>query len=954
MRYLVAVAVVYFALYGWLLVTTNGFPYVMDGNESFSSLVHASNMFRFGVTQSFGLTDEAYGPHPDAHPFIYTHQGNFPRLFALLIYVLGARTIETQIIVTTFTVGCLAIFLIFDFFSRRASPLFALVASIVFMTDYVLFAQWHVVTYRVWHAVFLFGSLLCIEAIGGRRRGLWTVVTIVTYAGLFYFEYIFVAFVALTGAAYAAYRYRHRLRILLRVFAAQAGGAVIGLGVLSAQLLAYLGWTGLRQDVFLTYLARNQLGDNSQLLAQLREYYSSHNIVFWYNLGDSTAQRTPGQLVQLLFTWTFQVATPFVTLVAVILVFAWLVARFMPAWSGGRPTAPIVAAGALGFFGFAAGLLVFSVLGSDAFAGVPGGPDVSSTLALVAALAGAILAVVAAWLVSNRHLARLAVGRVLTAGLFLLAISGFVNLQYLLYNQDWQPLWFGQLESRFPGGLERLIVLLAAGLGCVLIIGGMRVLSDGGQRSLNGAAVYLACAAIAYVITYVLSPGYVFSGYLVRDAPLPVFMTDVVLAFAVVVVIAIAARAGASVLAAGTSRPRPALAYIGAAVSGIVLVGLTGFWVSLQQAYVQLLPPNHAAFLEQLARPPYAGASFAVDNYAAPVAIFTGEWAYFDGEIEHGKVQFTSDGYAVGHDADTYVWFADRSKNPDYATPSYFVCFAQQSLSTIVSRLSNPADSGYCGQLGMLGSREPSLQQTALSDWAPHDELLAQDSSPDAWWAIVKLDWDYPPYLKPLAGPTNDTRVDTNVQHSPAGFQIRPQFDAVQQAGTPLLPPVLRLYYGEDQSCVLAETTDAPGFDLPPQFNGTVRVSVRPRTATAVGQEVFGKPVVIGFRRFMLPDTQSGGMQDIQAASIEDAEKIAQSRGTWAPAAAQGLQVFTLPDILLGGAQQVMAPSRADAERIAAAAGTWVQGAGSFGDLSDEADKSGPNLAGYSCRPSAA
>src|SRR5262249_34344837 len=153
--------------------------------------------------------------------------------------------------------------------------------------------------------------------------------TVVTYAGLFYFEYIFVAFVTLTGAAYAACRYRHQLRLLLRVFAAQACGALIGLGVLSAQLLAYLGWTGLRQDVFLTYFARNQLGDKSQLLAQLRDYYTSHNIVFWYNLGDSTAQRTPGQFVQLLFTWTFQVATPFVTLVAVILVVAWLVTRFM-------------------------------------------------------------------------------------------------------------------------------------------------------------------------------------------------------------------------------------------------------------------------------------------------------------------------------------------------------------------------------------------------------------------------------------------------------------------------------------------------------------------------------------------------------------------------------------------------------------------------------------------------
>src|SRR5690349_10946027 len=62
LRGLLVVAVLYVGLYGWLLVSTNGFPYVMDANESFSSLVHASNIFRFGLSQSFGLTDEAYGP----------------------------------------------------------------------------------------------------------------------------------------------------------------------------------------------------------------------------------------------------------------------------------------------------------------------------------------------------------------------------------------------------------------------------------------------------------------------------------------------------------------------------------------------------------------------------------------------------------------------------------------------------------------------------------------------------------------------------------------------------------------------------------------------------------------------------------------------------------------------------------------------------------------------------
>ena len=115
-------AVVYVGLYGWLLVSTDALPYVYDNTETFSALWHAQNLYRFDFFKSWGLTDEAYGPDPAAHPFVHSHQGNFPRLFAFLIYVLGARTAESQIVVTTFTIGALAMFLAFTFFARRARP----------------------------------------------------------------------------------------------------------------------------------------------------------------------------------------------------------------------------------------------------------------------------------------------------------------------------------------------------------------------------------------------------------------------------------------------------------------------------------------------------------------------------------------------------------------------------------------------------------------------------------------------------------------------------------------------------------------------------------------------------------------------------------------------------------------------------------------------------------------
>src|SRR5258706_6428607 len=100
----------YVLFYGWMLAISDFLPYVLDNNESFSSLWHAINLYNFGLSKSFGLTDEAYGFSAAAHPYVYTHQGNFPRLFALLIYALGARTIASQIAVTTFSIGLLAVY----------------------------------------------------------------------------------------------------------------------------------------------------------------------------------------------------------------------------------------------------------------------------------------------------------------------------------------------------------------------------------------------------------------------------------------------------------------------------------------------------------------------------------------------------------------------------------------------------------------------------------------------------------------------------------------------------------------------------------------------------------------------------------------------------------------------------------------------------------------------------
>lgn len=310
-------ALAYILVYGWLLVSTNFLPYVMDNNESFSSYWHAINLAQFDFFKSFGLTDEAYGFSAAAHPYVYTHQGNFPRLFNFLIYALGAHSIESQITVTTFTVGVAAIFMGYHFFCKIANPLFALVCCLLLITDYVLIAQWQVVTYRVWHGFFIFSSMLCVHRMVEGRR-FWMAATVINFACLFYYEFIFVAFVSLASALYAAFLCRHEPKKLIGFWGLQAVGGGIALSILAIQLYLYLGWADLKMDAYLTFVARNHFQDSVELLKRMEEFFDSRNIVFWYNLEDGSRFRSIGYFLASLLYFEFQVHTPLLSTLSLI------------------------------------------------------------------------------------------------------------------------------------------------------------------------------------------------------------------------------------------------------------------------------------------------------------------------------------------------------------------------------------------------------------------------------------------------------------------------------------------------------------------------------------------------------------------------------------------------------------------------------------------------------------
>jgi len=911
----------YIALYGLLLVWTGFRPYVLDNNESYSALIHASNMYQFGVAKSFGLTDEAYGPNPLAHPYIHTHQGNMPRLFAFVLYAFGARTIESQIAITTFTVGLLGIAFVYHYFAKTSGAAFALMGCLTMMTDYVLFAQWQVNTYRVWHVVFVFSSLLCAHGIGEPRKRLWSILTVMNYALLFYFEFIFVAFVSMFVGLYCVCLYVRSPSVLFRAWKTQAAGAACGMLILLLQLAGYLGWAGLATDIRLTYVARNAAGD-PRLLPKLQQFYEAHNIVFWYNLVDSTPLRSIQALVRTFFYWNFQVHTPVLSLIVLTMMVGACVGLIESSPFGVRlKTTPDGAlrfvvrwAGRYDGMWSAVGRLQGRLLtGSDALNRrlLLALPMLRATLRWLPLLVGACLlfrvlvryTVVAgvAWHGSRsryggllltsvvlcggialslglsasargvwRRLGRVPLHRIVMAFFTILWLERFVRHHYELYDQSLRPLWLGSLQNWAPDRMNQVAVLVAVVLATnMVLLGTRRVLGAEQAAQVVSIVRYLACGFAAYAVVYMLSPGYVMSGYLERSAPLTVFLTDVLVAggFYVMVIIGgqplwrqlrsgrqtpwqqqLDSRWGAGRVRQGVwcSLSRPTA--IRWAVSGLAL-SLTlfsiAYWIHLQSSYARLLPATHFSFLHILRDLPYRGASFVVSTYAAPVSSFTEQWAYYDRMISSGNVMLVDSGYLLERDARTYLWLADRWENREYLKPRYYVCMVAQTQRLAAERLVDavPPDS-KCSSLGLVRNALSGDQEGL------HHRVVVRDESGRDSWAIIELDWEYPPYLEAFPEGAGNARVRVTLRDREDGALLHVSYRYAHQEGAPERGSVIRLYRLTSNGAMkaLRETTPREPLVLPPGSTGQFVASVTPRTSSKSGREYFSDPFGAGAR----------------------------------------------------------------------------------------------------------
>ena len=884
-RYLVVLISIYFGLFGFIFAVSDFLPYIMDNNETFSSIIHAKSIYYFGLAKSFGLTDESYGINAASHPFVYTHQGNFPRFPALFLYALGANSAESQILIHTFTIGLASIVMAYYFFSRHAQPLFALVACLVLITDYIFFVQWNVVTWRVWHQFFLFAGLICVERLSNPRTvRRYALAIFALWICLFYFELIYAAFISITIGLYAIYYHRKRISTIVLGAIVLVSGAFVSIGILIIQGIAFYGYDDFLTDARLTFVARNWAIDTKSYLAKLEEFFGERNVVFWYNVVDSSKILNFRDFFGSL-TWNiFSVYTPFVTITVLMLAFGWCVSLLRStsvSTSMAQPLRQIYLRG-VGRFSFRSDLsrytshkyfsygvfiflMIAYVLVAWRFAGLvlidgrslglnpatfpSANNSVSYWWSTLAATACLVLPTLVAWNGSN-------IRRIDSLGLvvgiiFLLAFYYFIYYFYQVYDVRLLPIWKAYSGPYEPFMYVMIIVIAALSIS-LMMRRPARLLRSIARGGLLNLVVLVACSFLAYTIIYRLTPGYVLTGYLHRSVPFISYFVSLVVAFAVGALLFL----GRIELRHIFFKHRHQVKQTFSMMLGLVSLGcallLSIYWLGLQNFYYRHLPPDHFAFLKTLELPPFKGSSFVVDTYAAPIAVATGQWAYFDYKIGGANIIKTAEGPRIDHDPKTYSWFADKKTNDSYKRPDYFICISPQNLLTVASRLSNDwklfgGSQVDCNSVNLIRALNQDHVEKR-GGLMQNNKLVAQDESTRNRWAIIRLDWNIPPAVKvpenPLFSP-----VSIDIKSKDGEIWLIPtyQLTAAPTNATPQLP-LLALYKigqqadgcgGPDKPDEQINVVEGDRIALPNGFRGRFRVGVRPRADGSVGTEEF-------------------------------------------------------------------------------------------------------------------
>ncbi len=765
--YLILTLVIYFVGYWFFLHSTAYLPYVLDNNETYSSLVHAYNMYFGDWSQHFGLTDEAFSPDPAAHPVIHTHQGNWPRIFAYLLFALGARSAESQITIHVFTIGAVSIWLMYRYFAKITNAKFAFITCLVFMTDYMLFAQWQAVTYRVWHGFFVFASLNCMHEFDGKDKK-WKLFFIANFAALFYWELVFAFFVSVWSLAYYSFLIGGKFKKILKCGLYIAASGLLALGVLFTQLSLFMGYKNVLTDYYLTFFARNFTGDHIKMMQVLTEFYKDKNIAFFYNISDGSSHKTLANFIKSIFSYGFQMHGSALSLIVVLTLVAYTIKilhnkieSFAP--NLGNMHVSLQKAKFITFLSLTA--CVYIICLNNSFLGINFSDFAYEHVGSNYIFASPLLGLFLSFLMFRFSVplnTTVTLRNVVFLNLFILVSVLILISQSQLYQPQYSVIWFGAITSNIYIIIWRILAIATIVICGISLFDQNKIKTD--LYRYKHLWLFLVAFCLAYAFVYIISPGYVHSGYLTRNAPFIVFALDVVVVLSFFVLVNIVGQQIKLSLACKylldptipLFRWRNYLDYAAKIIvsfTGVVLIIVMIYqWLHNQFIYYNFFPPQSMNFIKNLRLPEFHNKSFVSNQYSLPFAYEAHSWAYTNNNYSVGQPPLTNDGYEVSINYD-YLWYKNKHSDPNYKYPDNFVCFTPNSFYSVALAMQNPENIiRACSGNRVVTQANNATKNNSGTSINLRPTIVNFDSSSRDGWSLVKLDWDFPPFLMQLAG----------------------------------------------------------------------------------------------------------------------------------------------------------------------------------------------------------
>ena len=748
-KYLVALAILYLIIVGGLLSISNGVPYVMDNNETWSNLGHAKNAFDYGLSLSSGLADEANeysGDRPEAHPLVHTHQGNFPRLLATGLYFAGVRSAAGQIALVTFTIGLAGFLLAYAFFCRVLGIRMALLACGFMLTDYIMFLQWQVNTWRVWQTIFFFGSLYFIERISRDRKiNLFDWISLyLVIASTFYSELVFASFIFATSVSYAVFRNWHSRKRLAAIIFTLCFAAATSAVILALQLVNYYGLDALIQDAKYTISLRNLVSDPERRAAAVK-FMQENNVLFLWNFSTGTLRSFEvfyNTGFKAIVAWTpifallcgiscipalyffflakfqkyrtsqVEESSPsncneqftklFLNLKASLATVVFFISVFL--FFNSLLNAPLI-----GFLSNASGSKIFGF-----------GQSFSTTL-IVGFTATFFCILLRSRIFKNASRALVVASAVLI----------FISLVLQSYTNPFPvnltPIWtlFFSSSRYFLIPLTTLLVFACIFTICLAT----QVNQSHLARVFARLLPLVVSSGIGFFIAWLWSPGYLSSGYLDRACPILTYALYVFPAFAIYSLIycyKISKFRGSKILGL---------------IVTVSLISILALWLRIQFLFAFLLPPNFASFILEAQKPQYNGAGIAASNYAVPFAFTCNGWGWI-ARVNDESFNLNSPS-AIDYDPVNF-WIAEIGKSEFFRNPDFFFYSNQpHSLEIAAQRarqLLNPI---------LDYSKLPPIISRAMAGSQPvfENRIVAKD--PSIWnaWMVLQLDKRSAPYI---------------------------------------------------------------------------------------------------------------------------------------------------------------------------------------------------------------